>query len=172
MSIDTPEIRVIDDMDLDQMCIIWNQHVDTLTTSKLKVTPDGLANFRESHSEKEYLGYFDIRRSAQYLLGFVNVDTEEDNLYIHQIAVFEDVKRSNIGEKLLEHIKKLAIDHVNNIRLAVQVTNISALNFFLSQGFEIMGYSVETEYRPIDYDPSKIEDLIRLIEYKMEWNGP
>ncbi|MHA2503058.1 MAG: GNAT family N-acetyltransferase [Candidatus Kariarchaeaceae archaeon] len=188
MALDPVEIRRIDDLELDQMRIIWNQHYESITSSKKQVTAEGLEGFRTANEGREYLGYFDIRRSAQYLLGFASIETDENRIFVSQMAVFEDVTRKGVGSALLRHLQRMADAEgkylqlhvqVTNVRMAdaegkylqlhVQVTNVTAVNFFLEHGFAIKDYSVEEGYVPEDYDASRKEDVIRLVEYRMEW---
>ncbi len=169
MALDPVEIRRIDDLELDQMRIIWNQHYESITSSKKQVTAEGLEGFRTANEGREYLGYFDIRRSAQYLLGFASIETDENRIFVSQMAVFEDVTRKGVGSALLRHLQRMADAEGKYLQLHVQVTNVTAVNFFLEHGFAIKDYSVEEGYVPEDYDASRKEDVIRLVEYRMEW---
>ena len=149
------------------MSSIWNDHTDTITTSRLQVTAAGLQTYRDGISSKDYLGIFE--EDTADLLGFANVDFNEDHIYVNQMAIRTDRKRLGIGTQFMKAIKEMATDQQIGIKLAVQVVNTPAVNFFFMQGLDIISTMMEQEYVPADFDPSNIDELLRLVEHQMEW---
>jgi len=155
------------------MARLWNHELvnDLITSSRLQVTPEGLKNYREAH-DKDYFGYFEKHQ----LVGFVNVDFEDDHYYLNQIAVLPQKRRAGIAQQLLQYITKEAQrTGKQTIKLAVQISKLSAIKCFLAFGFEIDSYLIEQDYTPKDLDLATLnmsenvdqQEFLRLVEYNM-----
>ena len=70
------------------------------------------------------------------IMGFVSFFHVKDEIEIIKICIIKPFQRKNYGSLLLNEIKKLKI---KKIFLEVSVENISAINFYVKNGFEQIG---------------------------------
>ena len=70
------------------------------------------------------------------IIGFISFFHVKDEIEIIKICIIKPFQRKNYGSLLLNEIKKLKI---KKIFLEVSVENISAINFYVKNGFEQIG---------------------------------
>ncbi len=73
-----------------------------------------------------------IYEEDNHLMGILVYDEIYDRIEIDYILVFEEYKRNGIGKKLLTSLKN------SNISLEVRKSNVVAIQFYKSCGFEIV----------------------------------
>lgn len=73
-------------------------------------------------------------------LGFVNVRTISDEVYINNIAVTKNFRRKGIGNSLLSALEEtVRKNNASFITLEVRESNASAISLYSSLGYEIAG---------------------------------
>ena len=65
-----------------------------------------------------------------------------NTLLIHDLYVYERFKRLGIGSKLIDYVKERAkVLDVRAITLETQTSNYPAVQFYLKQGFQVVGFN-------------------------------
>ena len=90
------------------------------------------------------------------IIGFISFFHVKDEIEIIKICIIKSHQRKNYGSIIINEIKKLKI---KNVFLEVSVQNISAINFYLKNGFQKIG--VRKGYYP-SKNSSRI-DALRLL---------
>ena len=90
------------------------------------------------------------------IIGFISFFHVKDEIEIIKICIIKSHQRKNYGSIIINEIKKLKI---KKVFLEVSVQNISAINFYLKNGFQKIG--VRKGYYP-SKNNSRI-DALRLL---------
>lgn len=115
-------------------------------------------------SEEQFLE--DIRnKQSEYLLlqeteilGFLGYHQFLDEMEIFNLVIDRSQKKKGYGSQLLKELVKLAQEEqIAQILLEVRVSNLSAQNLYLSNGFEVVA-------RRKDYYQQPIEDALIMIK--------
>lgn len=115
-------------------------------------------------SEEQFLE--DIRnKQSEYLLlqeteilGFLGYHQFLDEMEIFNLVIDRSQTKKGYGSQLLKELVKLAQEEqIAQILLEVRVSNLSAQNLYLSNGFEVVA-------RRKDYYQQPIEDALIMIK--------
>lgn len=82
---------------------------------------------------KKYIGY----EIDKKLVSFLNYSIMYDRIEIEYIYTQEDYRNQNLATILLNYLVELGINRAcKNITLEVRCSNVSAINFYLKNGFK------------------------------------
>ena len=97
---------------------------------KNSVSVDGLKSFEMNASQV----IWKIQKIK--IIGFVYFFHVKDEIEIIKICIIKSQQNKNYGSLLIDEIKKLKI---KKIFLEVSTENINAINFYLKNGFQVIG---------------------------------
>ena len=89
-----------------------------------------LKNFEEQPAYKIW------KIEEKKIVGFVSFFHVKDEIEIIKICIIKSHQRKNYGSILINEIKKL---NIKKIFLEVSIENVSAINFYLKNGFQKIG---------------------------------
>jgi dTDP-4-amino-4,6-dideoxy-D-galactose acyltransferase len=151
-------VRVVEDKELSSSCerIMYADSKDVAEVTKVAENAYSFSRFREpwfnkmeqnklysTWLSKAILGEFDdfcliYRAEAGNIAGFVTLKINADNATIGLIAVSRQFSRQGVGHSLLTAVNNYCVENnLAYINVATQISNVSAINFYLNSGYKI-----------------------------------
>ena len=107
-----------------------------------KTTFDDIQNYNEIIKEGHSFGAFESHQFVGMII--CNARTWNNTLHVETILVSEKPRRKNIGQKLIENVKRHSkVNKFRLVELETQNTNVPAIDFYLKQGFNITGINLK-----------------------------
>ena len=125
------------------------QKIDQIYLQILILVPIEEFNRRLSKHNFIKLVFVDNKKILGFVFGEVlikgGLQTKKRKvLAIHEIGVDSSFRRSGIGTKLIDEIKRIAIEkNCDDVNLSVWSFNINAINCYVKNGFEIQSLRME-----------------------------
>ncbi len=102
---------------------------------KLNIGFKECVGFFNSYKNKTYVAYFGGK-----IAGFVTIEMEGTfSGYIKRIAVSEELRGNNIGEKIMKYAEEIIFKSKPNVFLCVSSFNRSAKRFYEKLGYKQIG---------------------------------
>ena len=139
---------------------------DLYKNSVVLYTPDFLKPFFENENRYILIAKVDENIAGYIFVEMVSVEkpmmVARKYLYIHDLAVLEDLRRYGIALELLNYVENLAnVSGINTIELAVHTFSEHAIKLYEKSGFKQRAIRMEKEVKKIisiDHEKSGINN--------------